>query len=117
MAEKEVRLLEIRDRGTFIPAMAVRLERNQRLPLGHEDYLLWRAGYESQPAVYLGRLSDGTGSFDPYDWGRDTRTMPVAHEWISRHWDELPEPGVIDVEFILGETPAPKKSEQIGEDP
>lgn len=39
--------IEIRDRGTFVPALAIRLE-----PTNEADrYLLGRAGYSSNPEV------------------------------------------------------------------
>jgi hypothetical protein len=46
------------------------------------------------------------------DWPRDTRTKPHAHAYIEAHWHELRDGDVIDVEFILSETAAPKRSER-----
>jgi hypothetical protein len=75
--------VEIRDRATFIPALAIRLD-----PVTEQDrYLLGRAGYgitrEKQGEyIVLLRLAGGTGqaTCDPYDW--DTRTMLGAHRWL-----------------------------------
>lgn len=38
--------------------------------------------------------------------------MTVAHKNIEEQFDHLESGSVIDVEFILGQTPAPKKSER-----
>lgn len=66
------KMVEIRDRGTFIPALAVKLE----------------------PA---------------YDWTNNT--MRSAHAWLIMNFDSIRSGQVVDVEFILGHTQAPKKSE------
>jgi hypothetical protein len=47
--------------------------------------------------------------YDCYNW--NDRTYKVAHKHIIEHFDELEDGAVIDVEYILGETEAPKKSE------
>ena len=104
----EVKTLEIRDEGTFIAALAI----NMHSERDTERRLLRRCGYalDGHPNVLLTRL-DGSGmaTNDPYAWGG--RTWPVAHDYIIRRWDELKSGAVVDVEFILGETTAPKPSE------
>lgn len=116
-----VKAIEIRDKGTFIPALAVKMvphsyeeATNQ---YEHERYLLRRAGYAFEnPCVMLCRMDANGGarqaSYDPYDWG--DRTFPVAHQYIIDHFDELESGAVVDVEFILKETAEPKKSEREG---
>ncbi len=49
---------------------------------------------------------------DPFEWG-DNRTRLFAHKYIAEHFDELPSGAVVDVEFILGESAAPKLSEAV----
>ena len=109
----QVKLFEIRDRATFIPAMAVKLDGNCS---DQEDWLLRRAGYGMDAAnrnyVYLTNLSEGTTQYDPYRWGCCSRTMGSAHRYILDHFDELIPSQVIDVEFILGESTTPKESER-----
>jgi hypothetical protein len=39
--------------------------------------------------------------------------MPVSHNYIIDHFDELADGDVVDVEFILGEKPAKKVSERL----
>lgn len=111
------KLFEIRDRATFIPAIAIKTE-----PAGEaERYLLGRAGYgtkvEHQAAhVLLARLVGNTQMLsDLDDWGG--RTMPIAHEYIKAHFDELETGAVVDVQYILGERDRPKESEAVGEGP
>jgi hypothetical protein len=107
--------VEIRDAATFIPALAIRLT-----PTTEADrYLFGRAGYGTTPDrqseyVVLARIAGGTGfsTCDPYDW--DTRTMAYAHDWLIKHFDEIESGAVVDVEFIMGSTSAPKQSEAVG---
>lgn len=107
----ETKAFEIRDKGTFIPAVGV-LMVPDAMP---EVYLLRRAGYGiDQRLVLLARM-DANGiahqaSYDPYGWGM-ARTMAQAHLYIQEHWNELRTGAVIDVEFILSETCTPKESE------
>ena len=100
----EQKFVEIRDRGTFVPALAIRLS-------GDDHYLARRAGYDS-PLVILILLSLMKCAYDPYEWGG--RTYPVAHNWLQEHFDEHENGAVVDVEFILGESNAPKRSEAEG---
>ena len=96
------KLLEIRDRGTFIAALAIQVS-------GDDGYLMRRAGFQS-PMVYLIALATERACYDPYNWGN--RTMANAHRHIEQEFDSLKDGDVVDVEFILGETTAPKQSEQ-----
>jgi len=109
--------LEIRDEGTFIPMLAVDMNPSLDDTFSGQHYLLRRCGYpcDGRPNILITRLSaDGTPAWnDPYGWGG--RTFPVAHEWIIEHWNELRDGDVVDVQFILGETTAPKISERISE--
>lgn len=105
----EIKLFEIRDIGTFIPALAV----NMDFPAEGQRYLLRRCGYplDGSPNILLTHLSaDGKVSNDPYSWGG--RTWPIAHQYIIENWPKLKNGDVIDVEFILGESKNPKISEQ-----
>jgi hypothetical protein len=106
---------EIRDSATFIPVLAVKLS-----PSCEEDrFLLGRAGYGIQPEqqggyILLCKLDGGEGfcTCDPYAWPGGARTFKVAHDYLIRHFDELGSGAVVDVEFILGITKEPKKSER-----
>jgi hypothetical protein len=116
----DVKLLEIRDRATMIPVMAVALiERNMA-----EQFLLRRAGFAPEnigPAmdpvperyVVLVMLTDCDAEYDPFSWDRHARTLPVAHQHIIRKWEEITSGDVIDVEYILGVTSEPKVSERL----
>jgi len=128
----QAKALEIRDEGTFIPALAVNMNPRPLYPQNGsmtEDefrasveassaqrYLLRRCGYpcDGRPNVIVTRLSgDGKATNDPYGWGGGARTFPVAHNYIIDHWDELKDGDVVDVSFILGETKEPKVSERV----
>jgi len=103
------KLFEVRDRATFLPVIAT----SMTSPASEaEFYLLRRAGYGVQPLILLTRLEgDNTPAcYDPYAWG--DRTMRTAHLYIQDHWNVLESGDVVDVEFILGERPAPKVSER-----
>lgn len=116
----KVKLIEIRDSATFIPAMAVRLFARSDA----EMFLLRRAGYSREqiegrailaesgiePYVILCKLDGVEAQYDAFSWTR-SRTMGVAHRWIIEHWAEVSSGAVVDVQFILGETDEPKRSE------
>lgn len=108
-----VKLFEIRDRGTFIPALAI-LMCPEGLPEA-ERWLLRRAGYAPDSnLVLLTRLTDkdGTATYDPYCW-HGSRTMGYAHLFVTEHWADLESGAIIDVEFILKERSSPKESERL----
>lgn len=101
---------EIRDRATFIPAIAVRLTPGNET----DRYLLARAGYgryadEQMGYVLLCRAEGNEVSYDPYYWA--DRTLKTAHEYILENFDKLDSGAVVDVEFILGEKKQPAESE------
>jgi hypothetical protein len=96
--------LEIRDRNTHVPALAVSIE-------GADGYVARRAGFDSR-MIYLVMLATQKACYDPYNWD-NPRTMGNAHRYIEEHFDELQDGSVVDVEFILGETPTPKISESV----
>lgn len=107
------KLLEVRDRATFVPVLAVQLIPSTLA----ENYLLARAGFgldASTQSMYVqvSRIDGGTGqsTCDPHYWG-DNRTMFTAHNYIIATFDELTTGDVIDVEYILGERDTPKVSE------
>jgi hypothetical protein len=100
----QIKQLEIRDTGTFIPALAIHV-------VGEDGYLLRRAGYGENPCVILVNLSTMQCNYDPYDW--PNRTMGVSHKAILETWDSWKDGDVVDVEFILGETTAKKQSEAV----
>ena len=110
------KVLEIRDKGTFIPMLAIKLS-----PHGNDSarWLLAKAGYgiaqeEQETYILLAQLNGGNGRItcDPYDWGQNPRTYFVAHQWVIEHWDELTDGSVVCVEFALGERADPKQSDR-----
>lgn len=123
-----LKLLEVRDRGTFIPVFAFRCRPtcfDELGALAHkagelveaEIFLLGRAGcgYSGQSnIVVLGRL-DTECHCSPDCWPNAEwiRTLPTAHRYIEKNFDKLKTGDVIDVEFILGETQTQKTSERL----
>lgn len=107
----EVKTFEVRDAGTFIPCIAIRLN-----PATEKDrYLIGRAGYgqhaeDQREYVIFGRLqAESEFQHDSFAWGN--RTMQTAHHHVSTHFDALGSGALIDVQFLKGETSEPKKSE------
>lgn len=97
------KLFEIRDRATFIAAMATQVS-------GEDGYLMRRAGFGA-PMVFLVALSTERCAYDPFTWGN--RTMNVAHQYITANFGTLENGQVIDVEYILGESTFVKMSEEL----
>lgn len=128
----KVKLLELRDEGTFIPLLCV--DMNPGTPHGEtagqvasavevvadyealaaRTYLLRRCGYpcDGRPniAIVKAGCHHDPCDNDPYSW--NGRTMPVAHAYIIEHWDTLKDGDVVDVEWILGESEKKKVSER-----
>jgi hypothetical protein len=108
-----VKTIEVRDRATFIPMLAIKLE-----PADERDrYLLARSGYGVAPEVQaryvvLVELTSMRCQHDAYSWG-SARTIGVVHLHLEEHFDDVPNGAVIDVQFLLGETPKPKRSEAL----
>jgi hypothetical protein len=104
----ETRLFEVRDIGTHIPVMATRFIADQSAAA----YPLRRAGYGAgMPYVMVAKLDGCECHYDPMDWGN--RTMRVAHDAIGARWDTLPTGSVIDAEYEMGLTAAPKTTERL----
>jgi hypothetical protein len=106
--------LEIRDEGTRIDAIAIRMVADNET---QDHYIHARCGHPRDGAsIVLMKLYDLRATNDPYEWPaltNDRRTMPNAHNWIIDHFDELKDGDVVDVQFILGETTRPKDSERL----
>lgn len=105
----EIKLLEIRDRATFMPMFAFSTVSD----LEGQHYLLRRAGFGPDSDLVMFGYLEGRGKtlYDPYDW--NDRTKQAAHQYIQQHWNELKNGDVIDVEFILKESDKPKISERL----
>lgn len=120
----EIKAIEIRDAGTFVPALAIR-----PIPYSEmERRLLERAGFgdtwERQGEyVILVHVASGLAKHDPWEWpGSMGRTMHVAHrallggdaEVASFAFEDIESGAVLDVEYLLGLSAAPKRSEVAG---
>lgn len=99
------KLLEIRDEGTCIPAMATEAVGENV----QQEAVLRRAGYGEGRCIILQHLHKGSSTYNAYDW--PSRTYRQAHLYIIEHWDELVDGDVIDVQFVIGETTVKKTSE------
>lgn len=105
----QAKALEVRDRATFIPIVALAMSAANE----EQRYLMSRVGFNGDGSqVIVMQMNDQRASSDPYDW---SRTMRVAHEYILRHFDELTDGEVIDVEYLLGESKQKRISERFGE--
>lgn len=103
-------IVELRDRGTCIPAMVTELS----LSSGEDDCenkLIKHCGYGISPMYLLTKLNNGESHNSPYKWDLGSRTMFEAHKYICENFYNLKSGDVIDVEFILGETQTPKTSD------
>ena len=106
----QVKTFEVRDCGTFIPVFAM----STRPANEEQRFLLGRAGFGIDPLVIMGPLHGGGASYDPYSWD-DARTLHVAHQYITEHFERMEDGEVVCVEFILGERDAPTVSEACNE--
>ena len=113
----EIKVFELRDKGTFIPIVAIKMRKNNT---PQEDYLCGRAGWERNDSRIVVMRADFNSTmqgciaqYDPAMWY--DRTFQTAHEYIQQRFDNLIPGQVIDVEFILDERSAPKMSEAFEE--
>lgn len=108
----KLKLFEIRDAGTFIPVAAMSTDSAGANDV--EAWLLRRGGFQVDPGgpIFLMKLQTGGGEYDPYAWPSGSRTMQAAHAHIEEHWTELESGAVVDVEFIMGLSKKPKRSER-----
>lgn len=108
----ETKLFEVR--MTFVPVICIKCS-----PEGEEEhYLLVMAGYGLQVKtieqnILYAKLAGGEMTADAFEICQGNRTHTAAHQYIIQSWDGLKSGDVIDVEFILGETAAPKISQRI----
>lgn len=112
----ESKIFEVRDVGTFMPVLAVRLEPSNKA----DHYLLARSGYgatahEQGDYIMLWRLQGGGPSIATTDYYEHLPhgTIQAAHAHIEKNWHELESGAVVDVEFIAGKTALPKQSESV----
>ena len=103
----KIKLLEIRDRATMIPAFAFSTDADNE----EQSYLLRRVGFNGQVAIVVGFLNgERMATADAYAWG--DRTMQTAHLHIEENFTTLKDGDVVCVETILGERATPKISER-----
>jgi hypothetical protein len=106
MNPENIKIVEIRDRATFIPALAVRM-----IPDGiDEKFLFNNIGYfsNSKPCILLISLEAPWSSARcSNEWRVGGRTMHEAHKWIEQNWDSIVHCQVVDVEHILKEVDKP----------
>lgn len=112
----ETKLFEIRDRMTFIPVICIKLVGTD----ADEKYLLAAAGYDPREEVrkwyiLMAKLDQLNFVDHPncHPGWPVVRTLPAAHHYIIKHWEELRSGEVIDVEYISGESTKPKPSQRL----
>lgn len=104
------KLLEIRDRGTCVPALAFKWD-DRATVNASEAWLLRKCGY-GPGTLLLVKLDDGEGHTDGYEWS-NRRTMTTVHLWLEHHFSEVQSGDVVDVRVILGEEKEPAISDRL----
>ena len=102
----KTKIFEIRDRMTFIPIVAVCTDPDQLDANEKECWLLLRGGCGPE-SLHIFRC-DGHPLEAAFG-----RTVKEAAKHIRMNWDKLTSGDVIDIEFILGESPTQKVSEMV----
>jgi len=101
----ETKLIEIRDRGTTIVAIAMFVKGKTR----HENLMLERLGFWETDYILLLNIDDEKVTYDRWKWGRPT--WEAAHVYLYENWDKIQPGGLIDLEYIRGESKTPKETE------
>lgn len=100
----ETKAFQLRDEGTHIPAIATLI-----LASG-DDRVFRRAGFgQGSRYILLTNLITLESHYTPEGWRG--RTMREAHRYIERDWAILAHNGVVDVEYFLDVTKAPREPE------
>jgi hypothetical protein len=76
-------------------------------------YIHYRSGFPADGSGVIVMKLDGQhdAHHNAHDWVY-ARTMKEAHKYIEANFHKLETGDVVDVQFILGETKQPKKSER-----
>lgn len=109
----DVKFLQIRDRGTNIPALAVNLNPKTLEDNGNgkrEVAIVRRAGFR-ETIILLTKLETSESHYSAHSWPLGSRTMTQAHMFIQAQWAALKSGDVVCVETILGERETPKEFE------
>jgi len=109
----ESKLVEIRDRATCIPALAIRMVAENAADPAQYWAIHCQSGYPRDGStIILMKLYGPEAHADPYEWGT-SRTMTNAHRFITREFDKLTDGQVVDVRVILGEEQEPAKPDRL----
>jgi hypothetical protein len=105
----ETKILEIRDRGTYLPVMATKMYSDNEI----EWHYLRDQGYPMDGSlIVVCKLTGCKSHYDKYKWDSTSRTMIIAHGFIEENYDSLKSGDVVDVEYILGETKTKKRPQR-----
>ena len=108
----ETKFLEIRDHGTFVPALAIRVAHDPASD-SRSNWIIARGGFFRASGIYLMRLSDARAQCDPYEWGGNDRTHKAVHLYLEEYWSEVGDGDLLDVRVILGEALTPVMTERV----
>lgn len=107
------KFLEIRDRATCIPVLAIKtspkLSDQPTVDDVIESKYFRRAGYDEFTIILI-KLSTAESHYDCYEWSSQY-TLGTAHKYIRDNYDSLENLQVIDCEVIRGEKKKPSESE------
>lgn len=102
----QTKMLEIRDRGTRIPVLAIKTTHDS----DKEAQFFRSGGFGERTVIVLKVNPEIAAEYDSFKWG-SSRTMTNAHYYIEHNWQDLKDGDVVDVEYILGESDVKKTSE------
>ena len=107
----ETKIIEIRDRGTFLSAVATVIIPDNSA----EFYPVRRAGIPVYTSYLTLTILQYNETFhDQFQADvRNQRTFGVIYRHLMKSWDSHKSGDVLDVSFILNETSTPKISERL----
>lgn len=101
---------EVRDEGTHISVLAIQLA-----PGNHrEELILGRTGHMMLNEYHVVLMDLGNMPYPATIFPGNHpggRTLKYVHDYIKRHFDVLDSGKVLDVQFLMGETDYPCRSE------
>lgn len=104
----KTKMFEIRDRATCMVVAAMKTKGESVA----EGRLLKRAGWDENSVILCSIDGGSEATHDPFVWRKNgNNTLFQAHLYLQKHFDELENGSVIDVEYISGRATQPKESE------
>ena len=103
----KTKMFEILDKGLCIPVIAIKMDGDNKL----ENEFFNAGGWCKSSVMLINTDGKSDAKYDPFKWRDEANnTLFEAHRYIEQYFDKLPNFSTIDVQYILGKSKAPNKT-------